>query len=164
MAEPSSTRESLSKTPSWIMLGVIVGATIAWYGRERFDLRQAAEAATREAEQKAAKAAEPAPPPPKPAVRLSLPEMEAVFDDWQQHATWLNGLTEVVFWNPNTQQYSDAVEILKSGDENYFRSIPKLTRPLVEDNVNPGAPLRFTEPESVHAEKRRPFIIGPRNP
>ncbi|PTY07770.1 hypothetical protein DB347_05970 [Opitutaceae bacterium EW11] len=159
MNDPKSKREPLSKTPSWIMLGIVIGAVLGTAAQTQWQKREQARA---EAAQKAAPVPKPEPPPaPKPEpVHLPLTEMEAVFEKWAEDADWVHDVTQVAFWNPVTNQYSEYVEVLRNGEDLYFRSVPKLTRPLIDQPKDPNAPIRFTETEEEHAKKSR-WIFAP---
>ena len=157
MSDPKPRRESLSKTPSWIMLGFVIGCIVAFTVKQQFfslPNPPAPVVTTKQVE---------SPEPvrkPEPA-HAPLSEMEAIFYQWRGNAVWLHDITEVAFWDRETNKYSEYVEVMRSGDETYFRTIPQLTRPLI-DEVPLNAPIRFTEPESVHAERRSRFIIPAR--
>jgi hypothetical protein len=125
----------LSKTPSWITLGFILGALFVWW-LPREEMRT------------------PAPPPAR-TVHLERPketEIEAVFADWGHYAVWENDLTEVALWDPAQSAYAICYEVLRTGDLYYFRSIPHLTRPVLTHGVRADSPLQFTEPEAAHRE------------
>ena len=136
MDEPASQRpiprSRLSKTPSWITLGFVMGALFVW--------------SLPKPEEK------PPATSPVPTVHLERPkltEIEAVFAEWGAGAVWENDLTEVALWDVEKHSYSLFYEVLRNGDTYYFRSIPHLTRPLLNRNVNPQAPLLFTETEKT---------------
>jgi hypothetical protein len=123
----------MSMTPSWVMLGFVLGAFFVWALPE----------------------AEKTPPPPAPVERELAPgmvvarlprltEVEAVFAQWDRFAIWENDVTEVAYWNEETRSFSNFFEVLRSGDRLYFRSIPKLTRPLIRRGVEAQSPLLFT--------------------
>lgn len=126
----------LSKTPSWILLGFVLGLLFMWLL--------------------------PDPPPPVPVVppaakpapqpERPLDEVEAVFAAWGTHAVWAHDLTEISLWDPLTRQFSRHYEVLRNGDEHYFRSIPRLTRPVLAYGVPDEAPLRFTETDARREE------------
>jgi hypothetical protein len=80
------------------------------------------------------------PPGPRP-----LSTIEAVFEAWGSYAVWSGDSTEVALWNADTKDYSDAYEVLRMGDDFYFRSIPRLTRPVLSHGVPEGSPLEYTE-------------------
>lgn len=129
----------LSKTPSWITLGFILGALFV------LSLPEEKSAATA-----------PAKPEP-PVVRLERPvltEIEAVFVEWGHLAVWENDLTEVALWDAERKAYAQFYEVLRNGDTFYFRSIPRLTRPVLTHGVPENAPLQYTETE----ERRREWL------
>jgi hypothetical protein len=129
----------LSKTPSWITLGFVLGALFVW------------------------SLPDPPPPPPplKPettVVKLERPkitEIEAVFAEWNEFAVWKNDLTEVAMWDAAKQSYSQFYEVLRNGEDYYFRSIPALTRPVLTHGVPENAPLQYTETEEMRREWMR---------
>ena len=134
--EPKSRPPSpakMSKTPSWLMLGFVLGALFVWALPEQ----------------------EKTPPPPseKPAVPITTPaprpprrltDIEAVFAQWGRYAVWANDTTEVALWDEQTQTFSEHFEVLRLGDDFFFRSIPKFTRPVIQRGVESQSPLRFT--------------------
>ena len=95
--------------------------------------------------------AEPAPEPPAPRIVLDKPRLtviEAVFAQWGQYASWSNGTTQVALWNGTAKAYTDCFEVIRSGDQDYFRSIPSLTHPVLTHGTAPSnPPLQFTETE-----------------
>lgn len=130
-------RSRLSKTPSWITLGFVLGA-LCVLSLPRDEKR----------------APPPAPPQPPP-IRLERPkitDIEAVFAEWGRYAVWENDLTEVAFWDTDKRSYSIFFEVLRSGEHRYFRSIPMLTRPILTRGANPGSPLQLTETETTRRE------------
>jgi hypothetical protein len=141
MDEPEPKPSQLSKTPSWIMLGFLLGAVFVW-------LLPRPEPVLIEVPVK-----DETPPPlvavgPKP----DMSELEAVFAEWSQHAVWDNNLTEVALWDIVTAQYARFYEVLRVGETYYFRSIPALTRPVLTHGVDTNAPLLFTEPDARRRE------------
>jgi hypothetical protein len=131
----------LSKTPSWISLGFILGVLFIWFL--------------------------PKPPPevievpvkdetPAPLVATrSSPDftkIEAVFAMWDRYAVWDNNLTEVALWDIESKQYSHFYEIRRANDNYYYRSITLLTRPVLTHGVDTNAPLLFTEPDLKRQE------------
>jgi hypothetical protein len=127
----------LSKTPSWIMLGFVLGALFV--------------IALPPMEEK-----KPAPPPRKPveppkAATPAPPQLttiEAVFEDprWEKYALWSNDTTEVALWNPDTRKFSDFYEVRRLGRVLYYRTLTSLTRPIVKNEppLPDDCPLRFT--------------------
>jgi len=149
-ARPPSVRQ-LSKTPSWIMLGFVIGAifvlSLPRRSAEGGDVNEGP--------------AEPALPPL--VVLKQEPDftaLEAVFTDWQHYAVWDGDVTEVALWDGEVGQYARFYEVLRapsaphgSGGPGggaitfYYRSIPALTRPVLTHGVSASAPLLFTEPD-----------------
>jgi hypothetical protein len=141
--EPESPRPEPkpkpSMAPSWVMLGFIVGAGFIWALPNR-------RAAPVEPELRAA------PPPPSRTVP-QLTTIEAVFAEWGQYAVWDRDLTQVALWSSEAKEYSDCYEVFRGGGSYFFRSIPRLTRPVLTHGVRPdNSPLQFTETEAQRAE------------
>ena len=144
MEQPEQERpvpaSKLSRTPSWITLGFILGALFVLALPDDQD-----------------KSATQTPRPEPQVVRLerpSLTEIEAVFAEWSQFAVWENDITEVALWDSKRMSYSLFYEVLRNGDVFYFRSIPQLTRPVLTHGVPENAPLQYTETE----ERRREWL------
>ncbi|MCB1104450.1 MAG: hypothetical protein H7A44_09645 [Opitutaceae bacterium] len=143
MDETEPKSPPLSKTPSWIMLGFLLGAGFVWLlprpGPEIIEVPVKDDT-----------------PPPLVAVRTKpdFSELEAVFNEWQQYAVWDNNRTEVALWDIEAGQYARFYEVLREGDAYYYRSIPALTRPVLTHGVDTSAPLLFTEPD----ERRREWL------
>jgi len=132
---PSAAR--LSKTPSWVMLGFVLGALFVWA------LPHAEKAASRVA------------PAQSVTVQLQRPKMtdiEAVFAEWAQFAVWENDLTEVALWDIDRTSHSICYEVLRDRDKLFFRSIPRLTRPVLTHGLHGPMPLEFTETEALRRE------------
>lgn len=134
-------RSRLSKTPSWITLGFILGALfILSLPRDQDKTKAAARF------EKAV-----------PTVRLERPklmEIEAVFADWERYAVWHEDLTEIALWDTDKQSYTIFFEVLRRDGVYYFHSIPRLTRPVLKRGVPNQSPLQFTETQ----ESRRAWI------
>jgi hypothetical protein len=137
---PKVSLGRLSKTPSWISLGFVLGALFVWL-------------LPHPPPEVVEVPAEPA-PPPLVATRTQpdFTEIEAVFAQWSQYAVWENERTEVALWDIDSRQYSRFYEVLRSGGDYYFRSIARLTRPVLTHGVDVKAPLLFTEPEARRQE------------
>src|SRR6185312_5579608 len=138
---PSIPAAKPTQTPSWVMLGFVLGALfVLALPRHGAPAHAAAPPAP----------APPAVPPPPP--RLST--IEDVFAAWGKYAVWDNDTTEVAMWDAGRKAYAECFEVLRVADVFYFRSIPSLTRPLLEhglpDNANP--PLEFTETQAQREE------------
>ena len=133
----------LSKIPSWISLGFVLGALFVW--------------ALPEPER-----AVPEPAPPveaemeaRPAIRSGpapLSDIEVVFAEWGRHAIWEHDLSEVALWDIETKSFSRYYEVLRTGDNYYFRTIDRLTRPILTHGVKVDGPLLYTETEAMRAE------------
>ncbi len=132
--------QHLSKTPSWILLGFVLGVLFVWSLPSR-------------------ETVPPEPPVPRTAMVPDplpvrpLDEIEAVFAVWAEPAVWAHDLTEVSLWDPLTGKFTRHYEVLRNGSEYFFRSIPQLTRPELTYGVPDEAPLRFTETEARRTER-----------
>jgi hypothetical protein len=142
MDEPSDRTpplSRLSKTPSWVLLGFVIGALFVW-ALPREITTPAGPAGTKTL-----------------TVQLERPkatDIEAVFAEWGRYAVWEHDLTEVALWDVDRKSYSIFYEVLRSGDIIYFRSIPRLTRPILTHGVHVHSPLQYTETE----EQRREWL------
>ena len=133
----------LSKTPSWIMLGFLLGATFVWMLPH---------------EEKSAVPPTLAPAKPRVAsepARTALSRLtiiEAVFEAYGRYAVWDNDTTEVAL-DAGSGTFTEFYEVKRSGDTYYYRSIPKLTRRIIRHGkVIPGSPLQFTETEEQYRD------------
>jgi hypothetical protein len=136
----------LSKTPSWVMLGFILGA-LTVYAMMRHP-QTAAPAPVRVQFVDPPKPVGPRPPPP-------LSTIETVFELWGEHAVWSDNTTEVALWNKQERAFAEFYEVRRIGGVNYFRSIPNLTRRvLTHGKALPDSPLQFTETEEQYQEWR----------
>jgi hypothetical protein len=141
----SPSASSLSKTPSWIMLGFVTGAAFVW-------LLPRAEKPVAPLPAIVARPAEPAAGETTLTAIRTLTTIEAVFEEWGRYAVWDGDTTEVAL-DPGTGQFSDFYEVKRVGEAFYFRSIPRLThRELRHGKTLPGSPLRFTETEAQYQE------------
>ena len=134
-----------SMAPSWAMLGFAFGALFI------LALPRRAEPPVPEIANPPAPAAgarEPAAPP-------RFTTIENVFAEWGRAAVWQNDLTEVALWNSEKKSYADCYEVLRTGEILYFRTIPRLTRPVLTHGVSPNSPLQFTEPQTLRDEWMR---------
>ena len=133
----------LSKVPSWISLGFVLGALFVWA------------LPSRDAAPPASVPAEPppeAPAPVLPALPPSPSDIEVVFAAWGDQAIWVHDLSEVALWDTQTRQFTRYYEVLRSSDSYYFRSIDRLTRPILTHGVKADCPLLFTETEAMRQE------------
>lgn len=134
----------MSKTPSWVMLGFVLGGLATMAITERNSSSDPEPAAV--AEPVAPVTPKPVPAEPRPAPALT--RIEAVFDEWGKLATWSDDTTEVALWDPATEQYTDFYEVRRVDGVLYFRSIPRLTRRTIARGKHlPASPLLFTETE-----------------
>lgn len=121
----------MSKVPSWISVGVVIGVLIGY-------------------------SFHPKPPPAPPQVKVvevpkvapqpnPIPTVEAIFEAWRVNAVWRDDdTTQIAVWNPQTKEFSDFYEVLRVDDRVYFRSIPALTRELITyEGGAPDAPIWF---------------------
>ena len=138
---PVVPRSRLSKTPSWITLGFLLGALFVW-------------TLPREEKSTAAAVSPEVPPQVVQLERPKLTEVEAVFAEWERYAVWKNHVTQIAMWDTEKRSFSLFYEVLRQNGEYYFRSIPELTRPLLTRGVPAEAPLQFAETE----ESRRAWI------
>lgn len=135
---PPPARGKPSQVPSWVTLGFALGVLFVL----ALPRHPAAQAPANEAP------ARRAPPPEAPRFTT----IEAVFAAWEKYAVWSDGTTEVALWNPETKAFSDCYEVIRVGDSTYFRSITRLTRPLLTHGVVTESPLQFTETERQRNE------------
>jgi hypothetical protein len=156
-AHPPSVAK-LSKTPSWVMLGFLLGVLFVLF-----------------LPRKAAPPAAVVPSPVAVTVGRTPPTVEralffeGVFAEWNKYAVWENDLTEVAFWNSDTKSFSDRFEVMRSGDRAYFRSILNFTRPVMTHGIPDNSPLQFTETQAMReewlkensAENIRQFLAPP---
>lgn len=137
-------RPKMSMTPSWVMLGFVLGALFVVALPQR-------------------KPAPPAAPPKQLSVpprqtetRAAPPQLstiEAVFSMWGEYAIWHDNRTEVALWNPELNRFADYYEVRRFGDILYFRTIPKFTRRVIQrGKPMPECPLQFTETEEQYRE------------
>ncbi len=128
-----------STIPSWVMLGFLLGVSFMWL------LPRPTPPA------KVIPAVEPRPELKAPAAPR-FTAIEAVFTEWGQAAVWGNDLAEVALWNPESQNYTDFFEVLRTEKGYYFRSLSRLTRPVINRGMKSNSPLLFTETESHRQE------------
>lgn len=142
VAEPAGSKRP-STTPSWVMLGFAAGVLFMWLLRATVD-------------ETTAPPPEPVAPPPARVTTPPVPmEIEAVFAQYSEYAHWTDDLTEVVLWNRGAQAVVDRFEIRRVGDTLYFRTIPRLTRRLLNHGVPENLPIQFTETEAQYQQWMR---------
>ena len=132
---PPSARSKPSKIPSWIMLGFLLGGVSVWTLQ-----RPRASAPSRPAPTTPVLSAPPAPVSPR------FTAVEASFAEWQQYAVWAGELTYVVVWDGETKSFRDCYEVLRRGNDVFFRSVsrPENLRPI--ESVPENSPLQFLNP------------------
>ena len=158
---PPPSRAELSKTPSWVMLGFVLGVlAVLGFQRERSEpvpaKADAPDAAAASSKAKVDAVKEPARSVTSLENRPSLAVIEAVFAEWGGYALWENDVTEVALWNTLTNDFTDYFEVLRTDEGYYYRSVPRLTRPWTDARPPRESPLRFTEPY----EQRRARLEG----
>jgi len=147
MDAPRSKRrpsvKELSKTPSWVMLGFLLGAAFVWtLRRPQPSVRTIALA------------------PPKPAAaapshpRVELTTVEAVFAEWGRFAVWDNDVTQIALWDVANRDFSDYYEVRRIEGEYFFRSLSHLTNRIVRHGnpLPPECPVRFTETQEQYRD------------
>ncbi len=141
------SKTKMSKTPSWVMLGFLLGAAFV---AALPPLRKGR--AVEPVEIRRVESAKPlAPREPGP-----LSTIEAVFDEWGKHAVWSDDYTEVALWNLQDRAFTDFYAVRRLGDTLYFRTIPAFTRRIIErGKPMPDSPLQFTESEAQYNEWRQ---------
>jgi hypothetical protein len=150
MAEGDSLRygdrpsvAKMSKVPSWVMLGFVLGAlSVLLFPRAKPSAPAAAAAPVLVAE-----------PPSAPRAPGPLSRIEAVFERFGEGAVWSDNVTEVAMWDSTTERYADFYEIRRVEGNLYFRTIPALTRRVIaRGKPQPDSPLQFTETEDQYRE------------
>jgi hypothetical protein len=142
MDEETHVPAKPSKVPSWVTLGFILGALFVWALP-----RRAAEVPPPRPVVEA-----PAAKPVKSADAPRIETIEAVFASWGGYAVWSNDTTQVALWDLETKSYSDCYEVIRVGENFYFRSIPELTHPILTHGIGSDSPIEFTETERQRAE------------
>lgn len=149
---PPVPREKLSRTPSWIMVGFVIGCTFAYVADREFEKRRARPVVEPPVVSRPAPPA-PAVPETLPAMRLSQNEVDAMFRQVSEAAVWENDLTQIAVWNPLMEKFSDLVEVMRSGEYFYYRPLSRLTRPLITAEAGPGVLILFTETDALRAKR-----------
>lgn len=150
MSESDSVRygdrpsvSKMSKIPSWMMLGFVLGALSVLL----FPKSKPTAAAPAPVPVVAAEA------PAAPRVPGPLSRIEAVFERFGEGAVWSDNTTEVALWDPASERYADFYEIRRVEGNLYFRTIPALTRRVIaRGKPQPDSPLQFTETEEQYRE------------
>jgi hypothetical protein len=146
-------RTELSQAPSWILLGFVIGAVFVIQLRRQYLVEEMQREPAVVEEASAVAGSNLVSPTAARAGEPTAAAFDAVWRAWGHHAVWVDDTTQVALWNAQTGDYRDAFEVVRRGDEFYFRPLPELTRPTVERGLGVGAPLQFTGPPVV---SRRP--------
>jgi hypothetical protein len=79
----------------------------------------------------------------------TLASLEVTFQRWGGYAVWENDLTEIAGWDPRRRKHADFYEVRRADGKFYFRSIPALTRPLIDHGPRSALPFAFTETQEM---------------
>ena len=79
----------------------------------------------------------------------TLGALEAQFERWGGYAVWADDVTEFAFWDPRRKKHSDLYEVRRVGGRFYYRTIPALTRPLIDHGPRAAIPFQFTETQEM---------------
>src|SRR3954471_3197914 len=140
----------LSKTPSWVMLGFILGAAFVL---ALPPLRKPVAPALQPPSPDNVPTIRPASDKRAPAKPPELTTIEDVFIVWAEYAVWARDTTEVALWNSETRSFAQLYEVRRIDGAFFFRSIPSLTRRLLTHDLPPTrCPLQFTETEEQYRE------------
>ncbi|MEX2044169.1 MAG: hypothetical protein WD941_02375 [Opitutus sp.] len=136
----------MSKTPSWVMLGFVLGAAFVVALPEWRKEQPAVPVKAPPRVEQPRPPAAPRPPPP-------LSRIDAVFEEWGRYAAWHDDTTEVALWDPAEERFADYYEVRRVNGVLYFRSITKLTRRIiVRGKQLTESPLQFTETEEQYRD------------
>lgn len=131
---PPVPRPKPSKIPSWIMLGFLLGALFVWALPRPRPARAEKPSAT------------PMISAAATATRPRLSDVEASFDVWSRYARWDDVVTYVSLWDSETATFRDSFQVLRRGDEFFFRSVPRPRHLRVRNDVPKDCPLEFFDP------------------
>jgi hypothetical protein len=132
--------------PVWLTIGFAVGLGFAWlYLRED---RPAPAVTTRVAASPTAGSAGP----DSPVDAGTLASVERFFQRWGGYAVWTDEVAEFAVWNLRRHGYTDFYEVRHVRGRYYFRTIPRLSRPIIDHGVRSRIPLQFTETQDMRDE------------
>lgn len=80
----------------------------------------------------------------------TLADVERTFQRWGGYAVWENDVTEIALWSGQHQQHDDYYEVRRVDGEFYFRTLRRLTRPVLDHGPRGRLPVEFTEPQALH--------------
>ena len=131
--------------PTWLATGLFLGCLMGWCL-----FRTAPAAAPRVA------VARPAPAPAVPATLSTLAEVENLFRLWGGYAVWEDDLTEIIVLRVQLGRlHPEYFQVVRVGRGFYFRTLSRLTRPLIDHGELARCPLAFTEPQWMHEQYYR---------
>ena len=158
--DPDQPPPKPSQAPSWVLMGFVLGALcVVAVSKVRPPGKASAGADDGQVAATVSQA-----PAPKPAPGR-FQGVEAVFYEWSKYAVWDHDTTEISVYDPDLKRYAECYEVIRAGDEYYFRTIPALTRPILTHGVPANSPLQFTETvesrarwlRDVNEENKRAF-------
>lgn len=79
----------------------------------------------------------------------TLASLEVTFERWGGYAVWHDDVTEFAAWDPRRKRHADFYEVRRVNGNFYFRTIPALTRPLIEHGSRTSLPFWFTETQEM---------------
>ena len=149
------------------MLGFVLGGIFVYTMQRYFVPAVPPAAALAPTEQTLPPAVAAPVPAETPPQRLPLLALEEIFETYQHHALWDVDTTQVALYNPVTHSLSEYLEVLREGDKFYYRTIPRLTRPIVDRGLDPRSRVQFTEPSGPREEPRAkaetpPVVMAPK--
>jgi hypothetical protein len=117
------------------MLGFLLGALFVW-------------ALPRPREPRAAPArVVPVVSAPAVATHPRFTDLEAVFEEWSRYAVWADDITYVCLWDSTeTRTFRDCFQVLRRGDELFFRSVTRPRNLRARDGVPKESPMEFLNP------------------
>lgn len=126
-------------TPLWLTVGFASGLLFGWFAfhEEKPKIHVAPPLVVKASPE----------PSPRPADAATLQAVEATFERWGGYAVWEDDRTELAVWNARRKSHADFYEIRREKGLFFFRTLPALSRPLVDHGVSARLPIRFTEPE-----------------
>lgn len=135
----------MSRAPLWLTAGFALGLGFGWL----FFVTE---------EKPKVTVSTPQPPPdlrPAPTAKIrrdagTLAEVEKVFQRWGGYAVWANDVTEIALWREQTKRRDDFYEVRRVGGKFYFRTLTRLSRPVIDHGVRSNLPIEFTETQAMY--------------
>jgi hypothetical protein len=132
---PPPSRPKPSKIPSWIMLGFVLGALFVWA------------LPNPRAPRASPTPTPPAVPPLAFGTHPRFTEVEAAFERWKEYALWADDVTYVCLWDSaETRTFRDCFQVLRRGDDLFYRSVPRPRDLRAREGVPEECPLQFLNP------------------